>query len=251
MKREHYNVIQGADSFYYSGNSTGVLICHGFNGTPQSVEEIGRKYADQGYTVYAPRLWGHGTSEHDMQNACYQDWLQSLSDGFHYLKRSCSDIFLVGQSMGGTLCLHTAAKLLQPNGLVLINAAINDVGYMDIKEAAEFIEEGSPDIKAPGVYEITYPKVPFTAVNELLSLMKKTSRCLKSIHCPVLLITSRIDHVVPPANSDYIFNSISSPVKERVILENSYHVASMDYDKEEIVQQSCNFFRRNAELQHV
>ncbi|WP_235189307.1 carboxylesterase [Exiguobacterium sp. NG55] len=67
MKAVNYPVIPGAGAFYYEGNEIGILLCHGFNGTPQSVQDVGIELMKQGFTVYAPRLKGHGTHPEDFR----------------------------------------------------------------------------------------------------------------------------------------------------------------------------------------
>ena len=79
QKMERYDVIQGAESFYYKGNDIGILVSHGFMGTPQSMEYIGKELAEKGFTVYGLRLTGHGTHYYDIEQTTYQEWKQDLS----------------------------------------------------------------------------------------------------------------------------------------------------------------------------
>lgn len=68
-----YPVISGAEEFYFKGDKTGILISHGFMGTPQSVKYIGEQLANYGYSVLAPRLEGHGTHQFDLEQTTYRD----------------------------------------------------------------------------------------------------------------------------------------------------------------------------------
>ena len=52
---------------------------------------------------------------------------------------------------------------------------------------------------------------------------------LADIHCPVLVLSSREDHVVESVSGDVVVDGVSGPV-ERVWLEDSYHVATLDND---------------------
>jgi len=231
LKNEVYPVILGAESLFLKGNDTGIVLCHGFNGTPQSMEYIGRYLAGYGYTVSIPRLKGHGTNVKDMEVSTYEEWIVNLQTAYKKLKETCQKVYIVGQSMGGSLTLQVAVQN-QVDGIFLINAAVTDVAYKEYRNehVPKMIEEGAPDIKKPSVHEITYEQVPLKAIHQLLDLMDNTKDKVKFITNPTVIFKSKIDHVVSPSNSDYIFNNISSSEKLLIELENSYHVASMDYD---------------------
>ncbi|WP_066059840.1 alpha/beta hydrolase [Robertmurraya korlensis] len=243
---EAYPVIEGAEEFFFKGSEVGVLISHGFLGTPQSVRYIGEEFASLGYSVLCPRLQGHGTHYEDLEACSYQDWFSSLEKAYLQLKQHCSHIFVIGQSMGGTLSLRLAHRYKEIKGLVLINAALQVPAYEYLKDQVEprFLDESDPDIHEEGVHEITYSKVPLKAVHELQNVMKGTLSILPEIESPVLGIRSSVDHVVPPANTDYILQTVQSTTKERLVLENSFHVASMDYDKDQIVKSGHLFIQQ-------
>jgi carboxylesterase len=241
---EQHIVLPGAGSFFLKGNEIGILISHGFVGTPQSVSFLGEYLASEGFTVYGVRLSGHGTHYEDMERCNYQDWIKSIEDGFNFLQQHCRDIFVIGQSMGGTLTLNLSQKYKNIKGIMLINAAINSIPPMERyknQHIPRFIHEGEPDIKAKNVHEITYSKVPVRSIHQLFALMAETRDRLSLVACPVLAFRSEEDHVVPPENTNFILASIQSEIKEVVPLYNSYHVASMDNEKEFIAEQ-CSVF---------
>ncbi|AZV41010.1 alpha/beta hydrolase [Peribacillus asahii] len=240
-------VRSGAESFFLPGNSTGILICHGFNGTPQSVRYLGEEFAAHGYTVYAPRLTGHGTHVNEMEEATYLDWIDDLHEAYLLLKQTCHSIFVIGQSMGGALALHLATKETF-DGVLTINAALSVPEYEVLANQVQprFITEGKPDIKDPEAAEITYEQVPLKAVFQLLNIMKVVKQELPKVKCPSMLFVSPEDHVVPAQCTDDIYNSVSASHKEKVILPNSYHVASLDYDKDKIVERAVNFIQTHT-----
>jgi carboxylesterase len=247
-------VIIGAESFFLKGNEIGILLSHGFVGTPQSVREIGEMLNQEGFTVYAPRLTGHGTSMYDMEQAKYTDWIEDLEEAYLQLKQSCQQIFVIGQSMGGALCLRLAGKFPEIQGVITINAALHVPAYDPFRNGngPRFLEEGAPDIKDKSAQEITYDAVPLKAVNELQKFLDETQLHLWEVRIPALIMTSEVDHVVPPSDSTQILQEISSIKKEQVILHNSYHVASLDFDKEKIVR-SCKKFIKKLQInsQHI
>lgn len=249
---EKFPVIDGAEAFHFKGNEIGILISHGFIGTPQSVRFLGEELSRFGYSVLGPRLKGHGTHYLDLEKCTMQDWFSTLEEGYLELSKRCTSIYIIGQSMGGTLALWLAYKYPDIKSLMLINSALTipALEYLEEKLQPRFIVEGNPDIKAQNVHEIAYPKIPLKAIHELQNLMKITPIILSHISCPILGFKSLEDHVVLPEDTDYIIENIGSKMKEIVVLENSYHVASMDFDKDIIVKE-CHRFLHQIEQKVV
>jgi carboxylesterase len=237
MNVELHPVIDGAESLFFSGEEVGVLLCHGFNGTPQSMQYIGEQLFKYGYTVSIPRLNGHGTHYLDMETSSYKDWISDLQTAYNNLKEQCKKVFIIGQSMGGALTLQVAANNPTVDGIFLINAAVTDVCYKEFRNKITplYVQEGSPDIKRPSAFEITYDKVPLKAIHQLLHLMEDTKNKVTYVSSPTVIFKSAIDHVVPPSNSEFIFDQVNTLEKNMIVLQNSYHVASMDYDAQFIV----------------
>ncbi|WP_404407864.1 alpha/beta hydrolase [Jeotgalibacillus malaysiensis] len=251
--KEAYPVITGADAFLYEGSKIGILLCHGFLGTPQSVEYIGKVFAQQGYTISAPRLAGHGTHYKDLAHCSFSDWYLSLEKAYLDLKERCERIYVIGQSMGGTLTLDLASHYKDIDGILLINPAIHVPAmspYQNIPPT-KYINESKPDIKNPDVTEITYPKVPAFAYQQLLTYMDVVKKNLPLVKNPILCFQSTIDHVVPPENTDFILQRVQSDIKLKHVLDNSYHVASMDYDKEKIIRKSLQFIQSLSASNHL
>ncbi|MFD1040406.1 alpha/beta hydrolase [Virgibacillus byunsanensis] len=248
---ENHPVMKNAEEFYFAGNDVGVLISHGFTGTTQSMFDVGKRIAEEGYTVLGPRLTGHGTHPEDMERATYKNWIADVEAGLEKVKESCSTIFVVGLSMGGTLALYLAENHPEITGIVPINAAtsmpelgknFNDLQAVDIR----FVDGIGSDIKMEGVEELAYPQTPVKAMGEILSLMEIVRGNLKNITAPALIFSSIVDHVVPPENSTEIYNGISSEQKSFVQMENSYHVATLDNDKELIAEKCIQFIREQV-----
>lgn len=245
MYKENHDIINGAEPFYYKGNNIGILVSHGFVGTPQSMEFLGESLANYGFTVYGIRLSGHGTHYRDLENVNYHNWMDDFERGYQLLKNNCKHIFVVGQSMGGTLTLDLASKFDDLKGIMLINPAMFIPSFNKFMKCDEatLLEEGSPDIKANNVKEITYDKTPLRAIQQLLKLLDVVRNKLSNVSCPTLSFQSIEDHVVPAENTDFILQKINAKVKRKIVLKDSYHVASMDNEKELIVNECVHFIK--------
>ncbi|WP_338751556.1 alpha/beta hydrolase [Bacillus sp. FJAT-52991] len=242
---EQYPVLKEAEPFYYEGGPTGILVIHGFTGSTQSMQPLGEAYREAGFTVCGPRLKGHGTHYEEMEKTTYQDWITSVEEGFQWLKERCERIFVTGLSMGGTLTLYLAEKYPEIKGIIPINAAIDLPAMKEFEGAKEprFLDAIGSDIKAVGVKELAYEKTPVCSIQEILILAEQVRAHLSDITCSALVFVSKEDHVVPPENSEEIFANIASLDKEKIKLDNSYHVATLDNDQSLIIERTLNFIR--------
>ena len=242
-----------AQAFSFEGGNTGVLVVHGFTGCTQSMLPLGQGLAEAGYTVEGPRLPGHGTTVKDMSTKTWQEWTGEAEKALKDLLGRCDKVFITGLSMGGTITLYLGERYPDAvAGLMPINAAAAKLNpLLPLTPLAKYVLKTIPgvgsDIKDPETKESCYDKVPVPAAAELHQLIKLTKRDLSKITAPILVFTSRDDHVVPPKNGPYIMEHVSSTDKELVWLENSYHVATLDYDKDEIIKRSREFIQRVSE----
>ncbi|WP_088052842.1 alpha/beta hydrolase [Virgibacillus dakarensis] len=243
-----FHIMKDAEEFYYPGNNTGVLVIHGFTGSTQSMRFLGEQLAEAGFTIYGPRLTGHGTAPEDMEKSTYQEWIQTVEDGLEKLKATCSAVFVTGLSMGGTLTLYLAENHPEIKGIVPINAAIEMPELIETYEQlrftdTKFVDGIGSDIKKEGVEELAYPKTPVKSMGELINLSKLVRSNLAKINVPALIFSSTVDHVVPPENSQEIYESIIFENRSIIKLENSFHVATLDNDKELIAEKSIEFIK--------
>jgi len=241
------DILTGAEQFYVENGRVGVLISHGYTGNPQSMRYYAEELAKAEFTVALPRLKGHGTTPADMAKSTANDWIRDLEKAMVWLQERCDTLFVTGLSMGGTLTLFMAGQYPGVfKGIIPINALIfsnnPDLASLVYMASGPVEVQGiGSDIKDPNAKELAYPVVPVPTLKELFALTKVTDELLPRITCPALVIVSREDHVVPPANAEYILQKLSSQDKQLLWLENSYHVATLDNDKDLIVQKSVEF----------
>ena len=246
-------VMAGAEpSYSEENNNVGVLVSHGYTGSPQSMRPLAEGLAEEGFTVALPRLKGHGTTPADMATTTANDWVADIESAAAWLRERCDALFMAGLSMGGTLTLYMAGQHPQMfRGIVPINAAVfvdnPDLAALAfMADAPAEVPGVGNDVKAPGVVELAYPVVPVPTVKELFALFKATEELLPRVACPVLAMVSREDHVVPPPNTEYVLGRVASADKEALWLEDSYHVSTLDNDKDLILRRTIDFVRRHA-----
>jgi carboxylesterase len=240
-------IIPGAEPESIDGGPNGALVVHGFTGNCNSMRGVAHALAKAGFAVELPLLPGHGTTIDDMLETGWSDWSSAAEEALGKLQaRVPGKVIVVGLSMGGALTLWLATRHPELAGIACINAVASAPdGMVEGVEAmlatgTEVMDGIGSDIADPDSHESAYAETPLRPLLSLLEAEHDTRPKLGDIACPVLVVTSKQDHVVPPENSDIIANEVSGPV-ERVWLERSYHVATLDYDKD-IVEQAVTEF---------
>jgi esterase/lipase len=250
-------VLPGAEPFAFPGGDgpegrTGVLLVHGFTGTPMSMRPWGEHLAAEGFAVRCPLLPGHGTRWQDCNLVTEDDWTTAVDRAFDELAADVDRVVVAGLSMGGTLAIRLAEQ--RPGdvaALVLVNPSLL-TQRLDAKALpllARLTTNWAPiasDIKRSGVTELAYPRLPLRAMLGLRRLWTATRRDLGRLVAPVLLYRSAEDHVVEPASAKVLLAGISSTDVTEVVLENSYHVATLDNDAPLIFERTAEWIRERT-----
>jgi carboxylesterase len=239
------------DAQPYEGGSgaSGVLLCHGFTGSPKSMIGWARHLEAAGFRVLLPCLPCHGTSWQELNRSIWTDWYSCIDEAFTTLQDRCERVFLAGLSMGGALSLRLAEQYgHQVAGLVLVNPAINiadpRMRVLPILRAIPSLAGIVNDIAMPGQDECGYDRLPLRALHSQTLLWADVRRNLDRVDQPLLVYRSIHDHVVDPSSVRLIRAGVRSSDQTYVELERSYHVATLDFDAENIFDGSVAFFRR-------
>jgi carboxylesterase len=230
-----------------------VLLCHGFTGTPQSMRPWADQLAEAGYAVSLPRLPGHGTHWKDANATRWTDWYGEVERAFDELAGRCETVFACGLSMGGTLALRLAQRKGDAlAGLVLVNPSVTTERF-DAKYLVPVLGRLLPawkgigsDIKKPGMVETAYPYVPLKALLSLRELWAVVRADLPRVRQPLLVFRSRVDHVVEEASTRLILAGVASTDTTERVLEDSYHVATLDNDAPLIFDTSVEWIGAHA-----
>ncbi|MEV0369434.1 alpha/beta fold hydrolase [Streptomyces sp. NPDC050636] len=245
-------LLPGAEPFRRDGGEVGVLVCHGFTGSPQSVRPWAEYLADRGLTVSLPLLPGHGTRWQDLQLTTWQDWYAEVDRELRALTERCTKVFVCGLSMGGALALRLAAKHGDAiSGVAVVNPAnkVHDKAgaLLPVLRYVVRTTKGiASDIAKPGATEVGYDRTPLHAAHSVRRFFLQVDSELPAVTQPLLVMTSPQDHVVPPVDSERILSRVSSTDVRQTPLERSYHVATLDHDAEQIFQDTFAFITRLA-----
>lgn len=231
-------------------------MIHGFTGSPNELLELGEWLAGKNLTVYIPTLPGHATHSADMFNYTWHDWVAAVKMAHRELQAACKEVFVCGLSMGGVLALHLAASMPSIRGVISLSApaqfptwkkvavkALKKFGNFHYKKGGEDVHDVStrPRLRS-------YRRYPYHAVDQLFQLVDRVHDELPKITQPILIIHSRKDHTIPFPNSEIIFNLVSSSDKRKVDLKESYHIVTVDFEKEKVWEEIFAFIQSHSEI---
>ena len=235
-----------------ANSKVGIILVHGFTGSPISMRPWADYLHQHGYSVSVPLLPGHGTKPGDLNLVKWQQWPAKVEEELAWMQSQGMKVFIFGLSMGGGTTLNVAMKKNPAiAGIILVNpmAHVKFVPHQLawlISRFQKMRDSVGDDIKQPGVTEHGYDSLPAVGVYELLKMLSYNRKRLHDVTVPLMLFHSKDDHTLPVSNTEIIMKGVGSIPKQRIELVNSYHVATLDYDKEIIFENSLIFLQSHT-----
>ncbi len=239
-----------ADPSRTDGRAVGVLLVHGFTGSPASMRPWAEHLAGLGYAVEVPLLPGHGTRWQDLNRVAWTDWYDTASAALDRLRGSCETVVVAGLSMGGAVVLRLAEE--RPGdvaGVVLVNPFVSSTrkelaALPVLQRLVPSLKGVVNDIKKPGQDELGYARLPVRGLYQVTRMWRAVVPDLPGVTAPLLYFQSTEDHVIDPSSAETVMSAVSSRDATRRVLEDSYHVATLDHDAEAIFAESAEFIGR-------
>lgn len=242
--------------FYFPGtNGKAVLLIHGWTSTPYEVRRLGAYLNEQGFTVLAPMLRGHGTVPKDLENVHWTDWLSDLQESYSELKKDYEKVYVGGTSIGSNLAILLAEENPDISGLILMATPYKIKLERTSTLFARFMllfgkynKKFYPPtfgLSTTITRLIAYQSYPISSALETFDLVREARKKLGNISQPSLLIQSLSDHVVAKNSIDEIYNRISSPVKKKRYIKRAYHTFISDIRNESVFEDILNFLEEN------
>lgn len=238
--------------FFKKSEDIGVLLIHGFTGSPGEMRPLGEYLADKEFTVYGLRLPGHCTSPEDMNTKRWRDWTNAVEQGYNKLiNEGIKNIFVCGLSMGGVLTLYFGETHKEVAGLIPMSAPVEIkdkrlILVPILKHFVKFLRKEDTEEAKYEIYHYSYDVVPLKALHELTKLLKVTRQKLDKVVSPILIVQSKNDELVHPNNAEIIFNKISSTDKRILWLEKSHHVITLDIERELLYKEIEQFIKSHS-----
>lgn len=245
--------------FFFDGSGLSVLLIHGLTGTPYEMRYLGQRLAAAGIRVKGVRLAGHAGAPEDLGGATHDHWYESVISGLEELRGYEDPIVAVGLSCGAVLAARlaedqreaiSAVVMLSPAffipwKLTLALRALEMLG--PLTRRIYLHNDGGSDIHDQSAL-LVHPSarlMPLSAPIELLKLSAMVRSKLDRVIQPTLIMHSTNDHTCPrEKNVDYLMEHLGSAEKRAVILEESFHVITVDSEKDRVAGEVIGFARQ-------
>ena len=237
--------------FLLEGGPVGVLLIHGFTGSPPEMRLVGDYLHERGCTVSGPLLPGHGTTAGDMNRRRWTEWTAHVERALAELQARCEMVFVGGLSMGSVLTLYLAAHHPELPGVVAYSPAVwpadrliylTPVLKYAIRERTKSDDSDMADPEAD-LRLWSYEENPAFAAHELLKLVRRVRRLLPRVTCPVLVIHSTRDTAIHPDSARRTYKRVGATDKELVTLHNSGHCLTVDSEWERVAEKTYAFIQ--------
>lgn len=229
--------------------SQGVLLIHGFGGSPASMEPWRKDLEERGFEVALPRLPGHGTRWEDLEDTGWTDWYGAVSTALDELRTRSDGVAVAGLSMGGALALRLAIERpAEVASIVLVNPALKSSNRLMVlvpllRHILGSVGNDRTLVKKAGVPRMSYERLPLAGVQSVRKLWADVRPRLGEVTQPLLLFRSSSEGEL---SSSLVLNGVASREKQEVVLHDSYHLATVDNDAPRIFRESADWFAGHA-----
>jgi len=241
-KNGNNGFMAGAEPFFiYPSTKVGVLLLHGFTSTPAQFMELAEYLAGKGISVYAPLLAGHGTKPDDLGKTTAKDWVESGQKYLDEFLDKVNKVFILGNSFGGNIAFKLSMDYPDKvAGVISIGTPVWIRGHHWRKYRAftygyikkywrkprAFFRSTTPRL----IDEITYSKIPSTAIREFFNFVNKSFKMMPQVKVPTLLIQADIDPIVNPKSALRIHDCLGSKDKRICWINDSFSHSMMEDD---------------------
>jgi carboxylesterase len=261
------------NTYRIAGGKVGVLLIHGLCGTPAEMRFVAMGLGRAGYTVHCPQLAGHGGTRQDIVKTNWQDWYRSAEAALDEMRKDCDTVIVGGLCLGSIIGLHLAAR--HPDkvqGIALFSPTLWINGWAMpwytklfslvrgrwMANLMEFPDAESLGIKCPRVREFVRAALaasdgsdlgtvgtPGAMVLEHRRMVAAAKKILDKVQQPTLIIHSRQDDYADLNNATYLRDELTG-AEDLVVLEDSYHMVTLDKERHVVVERTRAFIDRVA-----
>ncbi|MBP1764722.1 MAG: hypothetical protein H6Q65_1780 [Firmicutes bacterium] len=242
-------IMKGAEPFLLPGGEHGVLLVHGFTGSPAEMRLLGEFLHGQGYTVMAPRLCGHGTCPEEMAKTVWRHWYTEVENGYHYLRGLCRKVSVIGLSMGALLSLKLSIEYSVEHVVAMSPPFFLTDDRLPFLRVYRLFHQFTPKRRrklypVDSRYSVAYNRTPLRSLDSLLELIEEMKSRLPAVIRPLLIVQSRSEHTVRPESAQYLYDNVGSSYKELLWLKKSGHIVTLDLERELVFAAIHEFLSR-------
>ena len=262
------------ETFYQGNTGHAVVLLPGLCGSELEMGAIPRLLKQSNHTYTIPRIKGY--SAHTGLTG-YQEWIDSVDQYVTDLSQTHTSISIAGLSMGATLALAVAEQNSKVHSLVILSPVFLFDGWSvpwyypflallykfgirnwHFKEREPFGVKNvelrrhiRKAVMANTVSELGAAHLPAVHLHQSLELVKATKKDLSSITADTLIIHAIDDETASPKNPEIIMDRISSETCRMIWLGNSYHMITVDNEREVVANEVNNFINETIEKEKI
>jgi carboxylesterase len=241
---------------FLPGGNTGILLVHGFTGSPPEMSLIAEYLHGKNLTVSAPLLPGHGTTPQDLNRMRWEDWVNHAEATLAEIRSKCETVFVGGLSLGSLIALHLATTEHEIQGIVVYSPAVmlrssSGILIPIINHFVRLLPKSK--LQKDDLFDSSardqiwdYDQVPLVALGQLLEFGRKVRRNLSKVTCPLLVVYSTQDMTIHERSAETVFDNVKSVQKKMVTLHKSGHVVTLDQEWLEVAEQTYRFIQENV-----
>lgn len=261
-----------SQEFFFEGGRSGVLLVHGLTGTPAEMRLLGKGLNSAGFSVRGVQLPGHCGSAEDLINTRWRDWYHAVERAAEEMHDQVDHLFIGGLSMGAVLALAVAAERPQLiAGVGVFGATFRYDGWnipavarlsfllplfkmLGIGRNRMFMEEPPYGLRDERIRarisasmlegdsaSAGLPGNPWPALAEMRGLSNWVRPRLAKVSSPCFVAHAREDDVASLNNAQLVIDRVSGPT-ELLVLDNSYHMITIDRERRLLIERTAQFF---------
>jgi carboxylesterase len=254
------------NEFSLPGSGLSALLIHGLTGTPYEMRALGERLNAAGVRVEGVRLAGHGGSPEELGDVTHSHWYESVVDSFERLRTYDEPNVVIGLSMGALLAARLAIDQREAVAAVVMLAPAfymplwTRIVLRMVRRSSSFAnriyirKQVGSDIHDAGARRV-HPGnrlMPLRAALDLEELSTQMRARLPELLQPTLVIQSRRDHTCPfSKNTGFLMNHLGCADKRLVALDESFHVITVDSERERVAQETLDFILPFRQVQSV
>jgi carboxylesterase len=254
--------LKDSEPFSLGDGDRGVLVVHGFTGSPFEMRLLGDDLARHGFAVEGVRLAGHAATTRALAETTWHDWYRSASEALDRLRARVGGkrVAIAGLSMGGLITLELARQRRDDLAAICVMSAplwlppqaekfSQFMARLPLIRRAALPKLAGSDIRDPEMKRRNHDAVPragmpLPALASLVELGAHLRDKLGDVKTPTLLIHSERDHTVPYECMDAIAHRLGTAEYKKVTLHESFHVITLDVERDKVFAEVAEWVGR-------
>ncbi|TMH77274.1 MAG: alpha/beta fold hydrolase [Betaproteobacteria bacterium] len=259
-----------------SEGGPGALLLHGLAGSPVEMHHLSRCLRQAGFTVHVPVIPGYafGTRADPFDTGAWEQWVAYASGALDTLSQRHGRIYVAGLCIGAVLALRLA--MVRPErirAMSLISTTLHHdgwatpwyrkvvrlAGHTPLRRHVKLHERFPYGLKnerlrqrvaramhTEGSSAAGAEFLPLSGMHQSYRLSWAVRRDIGLVTTPSLVLHALDDDVASTRSAEFVARNIDTREVRTVLYRESYHILTMDNDKDAVADETIGFFQRHG-----